>query len=922
MADLCKDFNTFFASAMGFDPGKGGPYPWQRRLAEEGLPEVLDVPTGLGKTEGVALAWAWRRFVKKDQDEPRHLVYCLPMRVLVRQTAERLSRCFSRLHSGGYAPALTVYTAMGGQVEEEWASHPENPWILVGTQDQLLSRALNRGYSMSRYAWPLHFGLLNNDCHWVLDETQLMGPGVWTSAQLDWMRRKRFRPIFPCRTTWMSATVGLDFLATSDRRRDGLDDVQSMRMSWEEESKASGVTTVAKRRLEQLRDARRPSEILMPPSGRNARPLHEWLSERIQEEHQPGTLTLVVCNTVALAQKVFGALKDSTPRVLLTSQFRAKDRRAAEATLHSFEQRRRQALGVTVPGDLGLICVSTQVVEAGIDISAHRLFSEIAPWPSMVQRLGRVNRDGRNNDAKAFFWPWEKPGKGSMRAGPYLLEDLKAGLCLLESYAKAANTQPASAALDGLRSDPQFEKAMRTERHPYPRAFDVHGLFATEPDVHGGFTDISQFVRGSDPQADVTVFWRDWDGKRAPADLDGPPFDPAEGCAVAFWKLRDFLAKKRAWLWDGRRGRWERVAAGDVRPGMVLMLPGPIGGYSERLGWTGTPRDTLDALPPPGPGRAYDDEPRSETGYWTSLPDHLGDAKREAERLVDALGLDRCYREAVVAAAAHHDMGKAHPQWNDALPAGLTGQLLAKCPHVLAVDVRAGQRDALWGWIDAHLSESQALSGVENSDGLVKLRWALKAKLTRTGLADLRAISGVERARHQAFRPRMRHEAASALALWHRYRDGDQPWPALSVYLVAAHHGKVRTVLRSRGETGGDVCGVPLSPPMLDLYGKLWPMDFAIAADGMRGTWTDADFTPAGAGWTGLVADLLGPWSPDGEPWDTGTVPENEPRGLGPFALAYLEALVRIADWRASDRPSQPTYPQVAAVMSGGKSDG
>jgi hypothetical protein len=40
------------------------PYPYQVKLAEDGeLPELLDIPTGLGKTLAVVLAWLWRRGV-------------------------------------------------------------------------------------------------------------------------------------------------------------------------------------------------------------------------------------------------------------------------------------------------------------------------------------------------------------------------------------------------------------------------------------------------------------------------------------------------------------------------------------------------------------------------------------------------------------------------------------------------------------------------------------------------------------------------------------------------------------------------------------------------------------------------------------------------------------------------------------------
>ena len=89
-------------------------------------------------------------------------------------------------------------------------------------------------------------------------------------------------------------------------------------------------------------------------------------------------------------------------------------------------------------------------------------------------------------------------------------------------------------------------------------------------------------------------------------------------------------------------------------------------------------------------------------------------------------------------------------------------------------------------------------------------------------------------------------------------------------------------------------------------------MDFSVAFDGADGEWTEHGFALAGPGWTGIVAELLGPWRGEAETAWTGAVPRNEPQGLGPFALGWLEALVRVADWRASNRPSQ-------VVQVGGK---
>jgi hypothetical protein len=72
---------------------------------------------------------------------------------------------------------LRIATPLGGAVDDDWDEHPDADAVMIGTQDQLLSRALMRGYAMSRYRWPVAFALLH-DCAWVMDEVQLMGVGA------------------------------------------------------------------------------------------------------------------------------------------------------------------------------------------------------------------------------------------------------------------------------------------------------------------------------------------------------------------------------------------------------------------------------------------------------------------------------------------------------------------------------------------------------------------------------------------------------------------------------------------------------------------------------------------------------------------------------------------------------------------------
>ncbi len=925
------DFAGFFRASTGF-----GPYDWQIKVATDGLPDVLPIPTGLGKTEGAVLAWAWRKLILEKEDEPLHLVYCLPMRSLVRQTVERLRACFKALKEKRGFPDIPVYQLMGGAIDEDWAGLPDRPWVLVGTQDQLLSRALNRGYAMSRFDWPVHFGLLNQDCRWIVDEVQLMGPGLWTTAQLDWMRLKRFCSLKPCRTTWMSATIGTSFLKTTDRTTDGLDAFEPFVPELDKDQKIAA----AKEELKRRRGARRPVEWFEPRSGKNARPLHEQIAAHARKAHSEGTLTLVICNTVQAAQDVFRALgDDGPPKILLTSRFRGCDRQAAEAKLTEYEAGRRKAASGQLEGDSGLICVSTQVVEAGIDISAHRLWSELAPWPSIIQRLGRLNRDGRDNEAEARVWEltaserkaltWKHGGESWV--GPYREQALKDAKVLLNALTKPPTREPFAQAVAKLKdvkdeNGEVLERTLKPPLEPHPRALDVHGLFSTEPDMHGGFTDVSRFVRGDDPDADVTVFWRDWSGEAPPVgdELDGPVFDPREeGCQVSVNRLRDALKNRkgaRAWNWNSRDERWESRAVNELTPGMVVMLHAGVGSYSAELGWTGKAENKLQDLPPPGPGGALQRDERVFVGYWAPVSTHLADARSEAQKLCDEIGLGEPHRTAVIEGAGLHDLGKLHRDWQAALPAGgvIGNGPWAKAPYVLRVEP-ADVNNGIQAVIEQASPGALALAPKQDRNGqAVGLRWALDRKLKRDKLEQVRQLDGVKKAVHEAFRPGLRHEAASALAMWHRYQDGAASYSALAVYLVAAHHGKVRTVLRSIKHEGDDVFGVRPDSAALASGDETWPMDFSIAVDGAEGEWTDDGFLLTGHGWTGLVADLLGPWRCPSQTASTPiVVPENEPHHLGPFALAWLEALVRVADWRASDNPSQCKKPSQISGPSG-----
>jgi CRISPR-associated endonuclease/helicase Cas3 len=838
-------FETFFREAT-----KGAvPFPYQVEFATcEELHELVHAPTGSGKTATAILGWLWRYF-HSGKPAPRRLVYCLPMRVLVEQTRDE-----ARSWTANLDLEVGVHVLMGGEESEDWDLEPEKPAILIGTQDMLLSRALNRGYGMGRFRWPMHYALLNNDCLWVLDEIQLMGVGLATSAQLQAFREK-FRTFGQAKTVWMSATLRPEWLATVDFRN-RVPHLSTLNLK-KEDFAADG-----------LRERWLASKAV-EASRRSSEDINDLVA-LIKDNHHAGTLTLVVVNTVERSRKLYEAVKKvygprkpvgrsrksslpveatgSLPRIhLIHSRFRPMEREGWRALLKD------------LPPHEGRIIISTQVVEAGVDMSARTLITELAPWPSLVQRFGRCNRRGEftKEQPAQIYWV-DVPAKDDKGAAPYSKDELDAARKQLNKLEDA-----------GLRSLTEFSKHLsekeQDELFPYDpphvvRRKDVVDLFDTTPDLAGNDIDVSRFIREGE-ELDVSVFWRatEPDPEWTTEELRRQAPQRQELCPVPVGAFREFLEKdkKRAFCWDHLDGRWRRASADAVYPGQMFWIPGDQGGYSLETGWDPRASWADDAnLEPPARPEAKTEEPEYGSDLlsvfaWRSIAEHTDDVVVELMALAEHNRLDGVPWDVLRVAVRWHDWGKAH-----------------------------------WVFQDAIKEQTEKYGG----------RPADRAGKRDIAKAAPRAFWGRYDRKH------FRHELASAIGILTLLRSGRAPadWSTmpphlqnLALYLIAAHHGKVRLSIRSMPDER--------KPPEQD---KLFA----------RGVWHGdvLPATPLGGGITApLVEELdLSPMKlgrgPGGSPsWAERTLLLRDGPDFGPLKLAYLEALLRAADMRASKKADE-----------------
>lgn len=793
---MATDIDAIYRQALGED---SRPFAYQRRIAESGMPELLEVPTGCGKTPAILLAWLYRRFFHPDaatrEQTPTRLIWCLPLRTLTMQTA-RFADTWAR--NLGLSDKVDVHLLMGGEPrpDQRWRIDPNRPAIIVSTLDMALSRALNRGYLASRYAWPIDFALFNDDCHWVFDEVQLMDVALPTSRQLHGLRNAlgvRSRHA----STWMSATVDHSALETVDAPTVG-----------------TAITLDAVDRADpglqpRLNATKRLIRTPLDDTGKFA----HSLAHVVRQEHVDATLTLVVVNTVKTAQELAKLLRrtgtnDGAPVELLHSRFRRQDRDAAL----------KRVIEGPKAGN-GMIVVSTQIVEAGVDLSARTLVTECAPWSSIVQRAGRCNRWGDLNDARVVI-------VNASKQTPY---DATA----IEHAWEIAGRE------HGSLVTPDRLAAITTATEARPlltlRRKDLLDLFDSAPDLSGNDVDVSRFIR-SDGDLDVSVVWRDV--AAASADTIGARPGRNERCPVPVGAMRDWFTKltPAPWVYDPLERHWRRAQKDDIRPGAQLVVDASQGGYAPGDGFDPSIRTVVEPVEPEPSDPTPDDDIHigdnsSSTEYGRAVPlaEHLLDTERSARQLCEELGLDDQGLSAAICLAARlHDAGKAHDDFQKAL-------------HQLAPDA---------------------------DPNVLLAKSSTKGRLPMPG-----------------DRAGFRHELASVamleanphLATAHGV-DAD-----LVIYLVGAHHGRLRLGIRSlAGEPERQILGLRFGEDIRE----------ADLGDGLiaRTTRVNLDFCRLGGdgerqSWSARATDLL--------------------EEHGPFRLAWMEAVVRIADWRASAEGAQ-----------------
>ncbi|WP_420442983.1 type I-G CRISPR-associated helicase/endonuclease Cas3g [Candidatus Poriferisodalis sp.] len=756
------DFASFFEAVHDHPP-----YPWQVRLTkqvltEERWPEVIDLPTGTGKT--AVLDTAVFALAAKPKVFPRRVVFVIDRRIVVDQVYERAQRIshLIRIADGGVLDRVRsaldevaadvdqpigVSALRGGiPLDNEWATRPDQPWVMVSTVDQFGSKLLFRGYGVSSVMRPVHAGLAGNDCLVILDEVHLSRPFLATlrDIKLEASSNSFDATLLPKRggVVEMSATPPGD-----ERRRFVLDPATDL----------DGPDATRKRLRRIARAPKRACLVPLPGSAPHAALPKEILRivrKKLQEhERSVG----VVVNRVRTAREVKSALSEAGFTAhLITGRMRPLDR----------ERRLREISELVDPDGRNpeadrTVVVATQSIEVGADFSFDALITEACPLDSLRQRVGRLDRRGtlaRDTGRPARCWILGlKSDVEGKRPDPIYGQSVR--VTWRELCERAVESEidvgPASERLE----DFPVEARAPAAKAPLllPTHIEAWAQTSPEPLVQ---PDISEFLHGfveSPPEPEVSIVWR---RDRSSEALRLVPPRPAEHLSVPMSAARAWLrgadetptadvgtpapqsrptragdetastASKLVCRYCGGDEIFEEVGINEVRPGDVLLVDPAQGGLTA---------GTWD----PQPAKVARTESGADDHHGTAdaAVDDLGDeaqwayGRRRTLRLSDGLRLQLQRRLGGDVAETPGPISEAAAEGAQPTALSRRQQVQAWARNVLQVaDSQPADSGSLPAWLagghprpldDAEVANGRRSGALQEQLGM--LRWLAEA---------------------------------------------------------------------------------------------------------------------------------------------------------------------------------------------------
>jgi CRISPR-associated endonuclease/helicase Cas3 len=386
------------------------PMKWMGRLflqlTDGRCPRLVDLPTGAGKTDIVViwvLALAWYGLgTGTRMPVPRRLVWIVNRRVLVQQVFRLAEELEKKLSPDGATPSSLAHVREGlarlsgdttdsfrlvqlrGQLidDREWSLAPSVPQLVIGTVDQIGSRLLFQGYGLGKWSRPMQAALLGVDAWICVDEAHLVPSFLLTLRQahrLITATPTLLSPVFERLPTWvteLSATPALPPPCAESVFRLIPDDHDDPRLK-------DRLLAAQTRRVDVRWHA-------------NDEKSEEVIRKAAADLAGKVEAVAVFVRTPKAANKIKTGLdKQFKKRVLLiTGRLRGyeRDRLAKQEIFKRFQPAEEgdQSGGAKET----VFLVGTAAAEVGLDADAAAIVCDSAPLPTLIQRLGRLDRRG------------------------------------------------------------------------------------------------------------------------------------------------------------------------------------------------------------------------------------------------------------------------------------------------------------------------------------------------------------------------------------------------------------------------------------------------------------------------------------------------------------------------------------------------